>query len=167
VFLSKNASAQETTTTTKVENYDHDFRLGFGLNGGLPIGFEKNGTQTDDVYDYSLGLDVRLQYNITQRYSVLFTTGFTNFFIGEGAKDLVIIPVKAGFKAFVWEDRFYVLTEFGGGFAVTNDYTKNTYMWAPGLGYANKSFDLSLRYEDYTEYDTNQIALRLAYGFKL
>ena len=74
---------------------------------------------------------------------------------------------KAGFKAFVLEDRFYVLGEIGAGFAVTNGYKETTFLWAPGIGYANENFDISLRYEDYKKFNTNQIALRLAYGFKL
>jgi hypothetical protein len=167
-FLSNNATAQTATTEAeKATNYDQSFRLGFGINGGVPVGFEKNGMMTNDVYDFALGADVRLQYDITKRYSFVLSTGFTNLFKGDDVKDLGFIPAKLGFKAFVWEDQFYVLAEVGGGFAVTNGYTQNTYLWAPGVGYANKNFDLSLRYEDYTEYNTNQIALRLAYGFEL
>ena len=154
--FSFSANAQETTVS---ENYDQSFRLGIGLNGGIP-------TNTD-VYDYSLGADVRLQYDLSKKTSLTLTTGFTNLFIGNGIKDLGFVPIKAGFKAFVWEDQFYVLGEVGGGLAVTNNYSKNTYLWAPGIGYANKYIDLSLRYEAYTDYDTDQIALRLAYGFEL
>lgn len=160
IFSASNVSAQETAET-KATNYDQSFRLGFGLNGGVPA--------NDYVYDYSLGADVRLQYDLTKRTSLVLTTGFTNLFKQNDVKDLGFIPVKAGFKAFIWEDQFYVLGELGGGFAVTNTEVnkKNTYLWAPGIGYANKNFDLSLRYESYTEYDTDQIALRLAYGFEL
>ena len=74
---------------------------------------------------------------------------------------------KVGFKAFVLEDQFYVLGEIGAGMAVTNGYNDTTFLWAPGIGYANENFDISLRYEDYHKFNTNQIALRLAYGFKL
>jgi hypothetical protein len=154
LFIGK-ANAQEAMT----ENYDQGFRLGFGLNAGVP-------TNTD-FYNFALGGDVRLQYDLTQRYSVLLTTGFTNLFIDQGVKDLGFIPVKAGFKAFVFKNQFYVLGEIGGGIAVTNGYKQDTYLWSPGVGYANKYIDLSLRYEAYTEYDTNQVALRIAYGFKL
>ncbi|PKH66133.1 hypothetical protein CXF59_09040 [Flavobacterium sp. ALD4] len=158
MMFASNVQAQETK---EVKNYDQGFRLGIGLNGGVP-------TNTD-FYNYSLGADVRLQYDLSERTSLTLTTGFTNLFINNGVKDLGFIPVKAGFKAFVWEDQFYVLGEIGGGLAVTNTDVnkKNTYLWAPGLGYATKDIDVSVRYEAYTEYDTNQIALRVAYGFKL
>ncbi|MDR7210748.1 hypothetical protein [Flavobacterium piscis] len=148
-------SAQETSETT---NYDQGFKLGFGLNGGIP---------TDNAYDWALGGDVRLQYDLSKRTSLTLTTGFTNLFIGDDVPDLGFIPAKAGFKAFIWEDQFYIMGEVGAGFAVTNGYDDTTFLWAPGIGYATKHIDISLRYEDYDKFDTNQIALRLAYGFKL
>lgn len=148
--------------SSEIKNYDQGFRLGFGLNGGIP---------TDNDYRWSLGGDVRLQYDLTKKTSLTLTTGFTNLFMkdkdGVEAKDLGFIPAKAGFKAFIWEDQFYVLGEVGAGFAVTNDYNQTTFLWAPGIGYANKYIDISVRYEDYNKFNTNQVALRLAYGFKL
>ena len=153
LFFASQTQAQEVT------NYDQGFRLGFGINGGVPT--------DENVYNYALGADVRLQYDLTKRYSAVLTTGFTNLFISKNRPDLGFIPIKAGFKAFVWEDQFYVLGEVGGGIAVTNNVKQDTYIWAPGFGYAGKDIDISLRYEAYTEYDTEQIALRIAYGFKL
>lgn len=160
-FLFSNTTfAQETEAT----NYDQGFRLGFGVNGGLP---------TDGDYDWALGGDVRLQYDLSKKTSLTLTTGFTNLFngdkdaLGNDIKDLGFIPAKAGFKAFVWEDQFYVMGEAGAAFAVTNGYDKTSFLWAPGIGYANKYIDLSVRYEDYHDFRTNQVALRVAYGFKL
>ncbi|WP_289662553.1 hypothetical protein [Flavobacterium panacagri] len=160
-FLFSNTTfAQETEAT----NYDQGFRLGFGVNGGLP---------TDGDYDWALGGDVRLQYDLSKKTSLTLTTGFTNLFngkkdaAGNDIKDLGFIPAKAGFKAFVLKDQFYVLGEVGAGFAVTNGYNNTTFLWAPGIGYANKFIDLSVRYEDYKDFRTNQVALRVAYGFKL
>lgn len=155
-FLYANTTfAQET----EAANYDQGFRLGIGLNGGIP-------TDSKD-YDFALGGDVRLQYDLSKKTSLTLTTGFTNLFVGDDAKDLGFIPAKAGFKAFFWEDQFYVLGEVGAGFAVTNGYHDTTFLWAPGIGYANKYIDISVRYEDYDKFNTNQVALRLAYGFKL
>jgi len=159
-FLSSNTTFAQDS---EVKNYDQGFRLGFGLNGGLP---------TDNDYDWSLGGDVRLQYDLSKRTSLTLTTGFTNLFKGNDengvdAKDLGFIPAKAGFKAFVWEDQFYVLGELGAGFAVTNGYNDTTFLWAPGIGYANKYIDVSVRYENYHDFKTDQVALRLAYGFDL
>lgn len=155
VTLFLNSSFAQDAQT---KNFDQGFRLGFGINGGIP---------TNKVYDFSLGIDARIQYDLSKSTSVTFTTGFTNLFIGNNLPDLGFIPAKAGFKAFVLEDSFYVLGEVGAGFGVTNGYNETTFLWAPGIGYANKNFDVSIRYEDYQKFNTNQIALRLAYGFKL
>jgi len=164
VLTTSNANAQDSVIGD-TKNYDQGFRLGFGINGGIVF---------EDPYEFSLGADARLQYDLSKRTSVTLTTGFTNLFIGDDIDDLGFIPVKAGFKAFVWEDRFYVLGEVGGAFAVTNDYSQNSLILAPGIGYANEFFDASIRYEYYNDFPTanggegvGQLALRLAYGFKL
>ena len=149
------ASAQDVV---KNDGYEGGFRLGFGLNGGVTTG---------DYFNFALGGDVRLQYDMTSRTSLTLTTGYTHLFGEDQVPDLGFIPAKAGFKAFVWEDRFYVLGEVGAGFAVTNDYNETTFLWSPGIGYANDVIDLSLRYEGMNDFNTDQIALRIAYGFKL
>lgn len=151
------ASAQDTDLV-KNDGYEGGFRLGFGINGGITTG---------DYFNWALGGDVRLQYDMTRRTSLTLTTGFTNLFGEDEIPDLGFIPAKAGFKAFVWEDQFYVLGEVGAGFAVTNDYDETTFLWSPGIGYANDVIDISVRYEGMNDFNTDQIALRLAYGFKL
>ncbi|PXY45662.1 hypothetical protein [Flavobacterium hydrophilum] len=155
IFCTTTTSAQ----TAESSNYDQKFKLGFGVSGGIP-------TDGDD-YDWALGGDVRLQYDLSKRTSLTLTTGFTNLFVGDDVPDLGFIPAKAGFKAFFWEDQFYVMGEVGAGFAVTNDYNETSLLWAPSIGYAGKHIDVSVRYEDYDKFNTNQIALRVAYGFEL
>ena len=70
LFLT-NVTFAQNTKEAKSENYDQGFRLGFGINGGLP---------TDNDYDFALGGDVRIQYDLSKKTSVTFTTGFTNLF---------------------------------------------------------------------------------------
>jgi hypothetical protein len=162
LFFAAIAMIYTTTTsaqTAETTNYDQKFKLGFGVSGGIP-------TDGDD-YDWALGGDVRLQYDLSKRTSLTLTTGFTNLFVGNDAPDVGFIPAKAGFKAFFWEDQFYVMGEVGAGFAVTNDYNETTLLWAPSIGYAGKHIDISVRYEDYDKFNTNQVALRVAYGFEL
>lgn len=151
------ASAQDTDIV-KNDGYEGGFRLGFAVNAGLTTG---------DYFNWALGGDVRLQYDMTKRTSLTLTTGFTNLFGDGDVPDLGFIPAKAGFKAFVWEDQFYVLGEVGAGFAVTNDYDETTFLWSPGIGYATDVIDISVRYEGMNDFHADQIALRLAYGFKL
>ena len=151
------------------KKYKQGFRLGFGLNTGYVL---------NKPFGFGLGADARLQFDMSKRYSLALTTGFTNFFVAGDDNDLGFIPVKLGFKAFIWDDKFYVLGEGGAAFAATNNYKKNSVIIAPGIGFATKYIDLSVRYEHYPAFPvTNldgttgegngQLTLRLAYGFKL
>jgi hypothetical protein len=164
--LTAMAQATPGSLPEAAENYEQGFRLGFGLNGGYAF---------EEPYGATLGLDIRLQYDLSQRTSLTLTTGFTNMFMDGDVKDLGFIPVKGGFKGFIWEDQFYLLGEVGAGFAVTNDYDETTMILSPGIGWVpSKYIDLSLRYEYYNKFQqmngsngVGQLALRLAYGFKL
>jgi hypothetical protein len=164
VLIANLSLAQEA-----LKNYDQKFKLGFGANIGYAV---------NNPYKLSLGADARLQYDLTKRYSLTLTTGFSNFFVTGENNDLGFIPAKIGFKAFIWEDQFYVMGEAGGAFSVTNNFNKNSYLLAPSIGYATKFIDLSLRYEHYLDFPVlnsnntisnrlGQVALRVAYGFEL
>lgn len=175
-MFASNVEAQETKEVT---NYDQSFRLGVGANAGYSV---------NDPYKLSLGADVRGQYDLSKRYSLTLTTGYTNLFVskaegftGQEGKDLGIIPAKAGFKAFVWNDQFYVMGEAGAAFAVSNvDNTrdKTSLLLSPSIGYATKYIDISLNYTHYNHFDrlnsngslnrgVGQVGVRLAYGFEL
>lgn len=169
MLLANNIQAQDTSSTSP-KNYDQGFRLGFGITGGYAV---------HDPYKLTLGGDARLQYDLSKRYSFTLTTGYTNLFISErDGNDVGFIPAKAGFKAFVWNDQFYIMGEAGGAFAVANQYHKTSLLLAPSIGYATKYIDISLRYEHYNDFarinndgtvgkGAGQVGLRVAYGFDL
>ena len=164
IMFAGNANAQETA------KYDQGFRLGFGANAGYSI---------DAPYKFALGADARVQYDLSKRYSLTLTTGFTNLFVSKAdGSDLGFIPAKAGFKAFVWNDQFYVMGEAGAAFAITNGYNKTSLLVSPTIGYATKYIDLSVHYEHYSDFakvnnngsvgkGVGQVGVRLAYGFAL
>ena len=164
IMFAGNANAQETA------KYDQGFRLGFGANAGYSI---------DAPYKLALGAHARVQYDLSKRYSLTLTTGFTNLFVSKAdGSDLGFIPAKAGFKAFVWNDQFYVMGEAGAAFAITNGYNKTSLLVSPTIGYATKYIDLSVHYEHYSDFakvnnngsvgkGVGQVGVRLAYGFAL
>ncbi|MCX2477597.1 hypothetical protein OQY15_00760 [Pedobacter sp. MC2016-15] len=165
IFFSTNVNAQ---------------KIGIGANVGIP---------TDDAYSFAAGLDVRLQFDVTKQLSVPVATGYTNFFakdrtvnFGAGNVDLPdygYIPVKTGLKYFLDPSGsgVYAMGEVGAAFGVT-DHAKTTFLYAPTLGYSwSNGLDLGIKYENAGKGDalrliddknrTGQIALRIAYGFKL
>jgi hypothetical protein len=159
IFFSVNVKAQTTDKS--------DWRLGFGIEGGIPTG---------SIHDYSkfdLGGTARLQYGVAKGVALTLTSGYYNFFADQAAKDnggksVGVIPVKVGAKFFFGQSPIYFGAEAGAGFET--NYAKNTKLiLSPGLGWANKSWDVGVRYESLSgqsdSYGT--VALRLAYGFAL
>ncbi|MCP1995798.1 hypothetical protein [Flavobacterium sp. HSC-61S13] len=134
--------------------YPKGFRVGFGINTGLP---------TNATYDAALGLDARLQYDLTQKTSITATTGYTHLFDSDG--DLGLVPAKLGFKSFL-NKNIYLQGELGAGFG-THSEMGNTLIWSPAVGYANKYIDVNIHYERYNDYQTDQFGIRIAYGFSL
>jgi len=162
-------------------------KLGIGLNFGLP--------STEGHYDIVFGVDLRLQFNVTQQLSIPFTVGYTNYF-SENLDyvpfpdsnvsinhNYAFIPVKAGLKYFIDESGtgFYGLAEAGVAFGL-NKNSQIGFLYSPSIGYSfNNGLDFSLKYEgvsngqkevgviqgfDNTK-SNGQVALRIAYGFKL
>jgi hypothetical protein len=164
LIISSKAMAQDIPN----DNYEQKFKLGIGATVGYPF---------EDPYNLNVGGDVRLQYDLSKRYSLTATTGFNNLFVSGDDNDLGYIPAKVGFKAFVLKDKFYLMGEAGAAFAVTNGYDKTSLLLSPSIGYATKYIDISVRYEYLPDFPTvenntidkglGQVALRLAYGFKL
>lgn len=150
------------------DTYEQKFKLGIGASVGYPF---------EDPYNLNVGGDVRLQYDLSKRYSLTATTGFSNLFVSGDDNDLGYIPAKLGFKAFVLKDKFYLMGEAGAAFPVTNGYNDTSLLLSPSIGYATKYIDVSVRYEYLPDFPTlrnntpdnglGQVALRLAYGFKL
>lgn len=158
-----------TVSAQMISNdYERNFKYGLGLNVGLP--FSK-------PYSFNVGGDFRVQYNISETYSISFTTGYNNLFVKENAPSFGYIPVKVGYKSFIFNNEFYVMSEIGGAFSTTKAYKQNSMLFSPSLGYAAKNLDISLRYEflkDFSAIKNNvekeglgQIMVRVAYGFSL
>ncbi len=136
-------------------------RLGIGVSAGIP---------TTTGYSFAFGVDARLQKDFTDNISGILSVGYNNFSFkdswGGGSYDF--IPVKAGAKIFVAES-LYVSGELGAGFATTSG-GGTSFLYAPGVGYAwNSGLDLGVRYEGASQNGgtLGQVALRVAYGFRL
>lgn len=146
------------------------WRLGFGVEGGIPTGDLK------DFSNLELGGTVRLQYGMSKNVYLTFTSGYYNFFakqyiipgtgIAGKPDDLGMIPVKAGAKFFMG-DHFYLGAEAGAGFETPGGPVQ--VILSPSVGYATHSWEAGVRYENFLADHSNfgVVALRIAYGFGL
>jgi hypothetical protein len=160
LLIGTNVNAQ-TTPKSKL-------RFGIGLEAGAPTGDAHAGS------NFELGGTARLQYGVGDKFALMLTSGYYNFFgktISETPEiktsSLGVIPVKAGLKAF-FSDNLYFSAEAGAGFEMNG--AKNTKLiLSPGLGWANQKWDVGVRYEDFSGQNNSYglVGLRLAYGFEL
>ena len=139
-------------------------------NGGprLGIGVDVGSTLKSPVRT-TLGADLRLQQPFGKGLSGILTTGYYQFFKADSYNPgFGIIPLKAGLKFFPVKN-VYISGEVGAGFG-TKKGAGTSFVYSPSFGLAfGDGFDVSLKYENFTDYDgyAQQLALRLAYGFKL
>lgn len=149
------AAAPTIAQNKKNPDYPKGFRIGFGINGGM---------STNSDYDGAIGADVRLQYDLNPKASLTLTSGFNHLFNSEDG-DRGLVPIKAGFKHFM-NKNVYAMGEVGAGIG-THSGQGNTLIWSPSVGFANHFIDVSLRYERYQDYNTDQLGIRIAYGLSL
>ena len=166
LFIGSSAKAQTTPATSPNPN---PWRLGFGIEGGIPTG------DAHPSSGFELGGSARLQFDATSNFAVMLTSGYNNFFIKDDYRapgdpsSLGIVPVKLGVKYF-FVPGIYVAGEAGAGFE-TNDPVKNNtkLILSPALGWANEHWDIGVNYTNYSGQSDNygSVGLRVAYGFGL
>jgi len=171
------------TTQVKAQTVDpNKWRFGIGVEGGVPTG------NAHDISNFELGGTARLQYGISKNLALTLTSGYYNFFgktyttsfsdgtstttITVKGRSLGIVPVKAGVKGF-FTDNLYLGAEAGAGFevhAIVDGGEKDTKLiLSPAIGWANKSWDVGVRYENFSGQGNSYglVGLRLAYGFPI
>lgn len=150
-------------------------RFGIGVDGLMPVG---NSTQT---VDFGLGITPRLQYGLSDKVALTFTSGIYHFFpktvtyppsgafpgfTKQYKSD--IIPVKVGAKVFV-SNNIYLSGEVGAAFEITAENRYVHFLASPGIGYATKHWDIAARYENFSGngYTDGFVGVRAAYGLGL
>lgn len=167
-----------TSNVTKAQTTGHDsqaWRFGIGVEPGIPTGDMR------DFSHFALGGNVRLQKDLSGSVSLMGTVGYTNFFSRNytvagttvDPDDYGLVPLKGGVKVF-FAHNAYISGEAGAGFETKDggDGDKHTKLiLSPGIGFAmsGSGLDLGLRYDNFSGQGSNfgQVALRVAYGFKL
>ncbi|NNU33814.1 hypothetical protein HK413_06055 [Mucilaginibacter sp. S1162] len=167
LFICTNVNAQSVPKS--------NWRFGVGVDGLLPVG------NTANTLNFGLGLTPRLQYGLSDKVALTFTSGIYHFFPKTVTYPATgsfpgfttkyksdIIPVKVGAKFFMGSN-FYFGAEFGAGFEVAEGGGSVHFIAAPSIGYATKRWDIGARYENLSGngYSDGIIGLRVAYGFGL
>jgi hypothetical protein len=153
-------------------------RFGIGVEGGAVTG------AAHDLSNAYIGGTGRLQYGLSNNFAITLTSGYYNFFgKDEPGTDVKyqskgLVPVKAGIKLF-FADNVYFGAEAGAGFETktflpqgvdSQAGEKDTKLiLSPAIGYASKSWDVGVRYENFSGQSNNYglVGLRIAYGFGL
>jgi len=156
-------SAFFITTQSFAQGSKNSHPARFGVNLNL-------GTSTSPTYKSVTGGGVFLQQG-SRNTSTILSVGYTTFALKSGApgKTYSVIPIKFGFEFSSWGP-FYFSAEIGSGLAAGNG-AKTAFVYSPGLGLGfDNGLDIGVRYESFSSRVNNnpsQIALRLAYGFKI
>lgn len=161
VFFAMNVNAQTTTTPP------NPWRFGIGLETGIPTGNANN------ISNFELGGTARLQYDASDHFAWTLTSGYYNMFgkdmpgTNVSYNSLGIVPLKLGIKAF-FAPKFYFGAEAGAGFE-TQSGGNTKLILAPSLGWANRTWDVAFRYENFSGQDNSYglVGLRIAYAFPL
>jgi hypothetical protein len=167
LFAGSNVNAQSTTPS--------NFRFGIGVEGLLPVG------DASETLNFGLGITPRLQYRLSDKVALTFTSGIYHFFPKTVTYPATgtypgfttkyksdIIPVKVGAKFFVGSN-FYLSGETGVAFETAGDGGHVHFLASPGIGYATKKLDIGARYENFSGngYSDGIVGLRAAYGLGL
>ena len=160
-------------------------RLNIGLEAGTPI-------YLTNMYTYSLGASLRLDFPITKSLYVTGTAGYNNLFASPNfsttpggilnvkAADMKTVPLKVGLKLFLIR-HFYVLGEVGQTILVNKSEVyalkNNAFTYSPQIGMLfflkkHNYIDAGIRYEGVGTFfnDTEKYsfwAAHIAYAFNL
>ena len=110
-----------------------------------------------------------MQFDVSKQVSIPVTAGYTHFLGKDNVSDFGYIPLKSVVQIFFDESGsgLYGLGEIGAAFGVTNS-SGFSFLYSPAIGYSwSNGLDLGVKYEGFSKGDVGQVALRVAYGFKL
>jgi hypothetical protein len=154
--------------------------LSAGPEAGLPIGNLK------DAYNWSLGGSLQADIPVWQKsLYVVVNAGYNNFFVKDelsnaGAKDLRLIPVKAGLKLYPYKN-LYIQGVAGASFVADKKDAgadkSAVFVYSPQVGYLipvgkNNYLDAGVKFESTAKLTNggssgNFFGVRLAYGLGL
>lgn len=183
VSLAFASKAQTTGSGDAASSSDKEWRLSVGPEFGIPSGNFANN------YGWLFGGSVQLDIPVfVHGLYVTANAGYDNLIAKKNVPNINVqtIPVKAGFKYFVWRDLFYVQAQAGvhflGNKSDLNADKAAAFTYAPSVGVllkiAPKNYlDIGVRWEETAGFynggegsggnSYGLVGLRVAYSFGL
>jgi hypothetical protein len=131
-------------------NAQKDFKLGAGVNVGLPLG------DFGDAANFIAGVELQGELAFTEKVKGIATTGYSHVFY----KDIMgfkpsqgIIPILVGARGYLSEQFF--LTGQVGYAVVTGDFSGGGFAFKPQVGYDAGKFQLGLSYNGVSDNGTS------------
>lgn len=123
-------------------NAQKDFKLGAGINVGLPVGDIK------DAANFAIGAELQGELGLSETVKGLATVGYTHFLGKELAPGVKLkfgaVPILVGARVYPSE-QFFVGGQVGYGF-FTGDADGGGFAYKPQVGYDAGKFQLALSY---------------------
>lgn len=123
-------------------NAQKDFKLGAGVNVGLPIG------DAGDISSFTAGVELQGELGFSETVKGIGTVGYNHFFgkdLGGGVKlKYGAIPILVGARVYPSE-QFFLGGQIGYG-VFTGDADGGGFAYKPQVGYDAGKFQLALSY---------------------
>lgn len=122
-------------------NAQKDFKLGAGINVGLPIG------DAGDISSFAAGAELQGELGLSETVKGIGTVGYTHFFgkdLGGYKLKYGAIPILVGARVYPSE-QFFVGGQIGYG-VFTGDADGGGFAYKPQVGYDAGKFQLALSY---------------------
>jgi len=158
IFCTIKASAQDISPVAKA------------FSAGLELGIPSN-----SIYNIGLGFSGKAEIPVSNRMCITITAGYTTFFYKSNLyhSSLTLapagfVPIKAGVK-YYFNPGVYIEGELGT--VIETNYLKHDpFAFSIGPGFLipineKHSFDLGVRYENWSDNSLRQTAVRFAYRF--
>jgi len=156
IFFALHASAQYNTPISKA--FSAGFELGIPANG---------------IYTIGLGLSGKVEIPVASKICITITAGYTTFFYKSNLYNSSLtpspagyVPLKAGMK-YYFDQQLYIEGEVGT--AIETNYLKqDLFAFSIGPGFIvplndKHNIDIGLRYENWSDHQVKQTAIRFAY----
>jgi hypothetical protein len=142
LILIKTVNAQDEKASSS------GFRFSGGINLALPTG------DFNETHSFGLGVELQPEYNLSSKFSIYGSAGYTNFFgkkfAGIKLDNVGLIPILAGVRVYPAQ-QFFVGAKAGIGILTGSGDSESAFDYQPQIGYNSDAFQVALGYNGLTK----------------